>query len=243
MKNSLLLFCFLLPVCASAADVKPLITDANVVQIAVALPPNNANSLGTGFFVGDDDLIVTAGHVYLAALNSLVDNRAGTLIARRFSRAVSHRWIGTPIDLIAADYAHDIVLLKIRAENDSWKSAWNEVGGVSPLALDSGSAPGDGDGVQMRGYFGADEFPVFLSGSVAGTASLGPLSVQELLIILPAVPGQSGSPLVSSAGRVVGIITAIVPVALPFNQQPAHSGLTRAVAIEHVNRLLSSLKK
>ena len=79
---------------------------------------------------------------------------------------------------------------------------------------------------------------------MAGFASVGPLAVQELLIMLPAVPGQSGSPVISpSTGRLLGVITSIVPTPLPFAQQSAHSGLTRAIAVEHVNRLVESLVK
>jgi hypothetical protein len=44
----------LLPVCAIAADAKVVSTEASIIQIAVATPPNNARTFGTGFFVGND---------------------------------------------------------------------------------------------------------------------------------------------------------------------------------------------
>ena len=113
-----------------------------------------------------------------------------------------------------------------------------------PLLLDDGAILEDGTQVCMRGYFGSDDFPLFLSGSTASATVLGPSLVQELLIVLPVVPGQSGSPLISvETGRVVGVLTAIVPVSLPFNQQPAHSGLARAVEVVHVKKLVESLGK
>ena len=148
--------------------------------------------------------------------------------------------MGAPIQLVAQDYQHDVVLLKMQAVDPTWK----QVGGVVPLLLDDASGLDDGAQVCMRGYFGSDDFPLFLRGTTAGTTVLGPSSVQELLIVLPVVPGQSGSPLMSGeTGKVVGILTAIVPVSLPFNPQPAHSGLARAVEVVHVKKLVESLEK
>jgi hypothetical protein len=215
-------------------------TENNVVQIAVATPPGSVTSFGTGFFIRDDGLIATASHVYLKALNAIVDARAGVVIARRFSRTNRGQWVGAPIQLVAQDYQHDVVLLKMQSVDPMWK----QVGGVVPLPLDDGTTLEDGAQVCMRGYFGSDDFPVFLKGATAGITGLGPSLVQELLIVLPVVPGQSGSPLMSvETGRVVGVLTAIVPVSLPFNQQPAHSGLARAVEVVHVKRLVESLGK
>lgn len=215
-------------------------TDNSVVQIAVATPPGSVTNFGTGFFIRDDGLIATASHVYLKALDAIVDARAGVVIARRFSRTNHGQWVGAPVQLVAQDYQHDVVLLKLQSVDPIWK----QVGGVVPLLLDDGAKVEDGAQVSMRGYFGSDDFPLFLRGTTAGTSGLGPSLVQELLIVLPVVPGQSGSPLISvETGRVVGVLTAIVPVSLPFNQQPAHSGLARAVEVVHVKRLVESLEK
>jgi hypothetical protein len=215
-------------------------SENSVVQIAVAVPGGSVTNFGTGFFIRDDGLIATASHVYLKALNAIVDARAGVVIARRFSRTTRGQWVGTPIELVAQDYQHDIVLLKMKAVDPPWK----QVGGVVALPLDDSGTLEDGAQVCMRGYFGTDDFPLFLRGSAAGTTVLGPSLVQELLIVLPVVPGQSGSPLMSGeTGRVVGVLTAIVPVSLPFNPQPAHSGLARAVEVVHVKKLVESLEK
>ena len=223
-----------------ADGVSPQQSENSVVQIAVAMPGGSATSFGTGFFIRDDGLIATASHVYLKALNAIVDARAGVVIARRFSRATRGQWVGAPVELVAQDYQHDVVLLKLQAVDPTWK----QVGGVVPLLLDDSASLEDGTQVCMRGYFGSDDFPLFLRGSTAGTTVLGPSLVQELLIVLPVVPGQSGSPLMSTeTGRVVGVLTAIVPVSLPFNQQPAHSGLARAVEVVHVKKLVESLEK
>jgi S1-C subfamily serine protease len=216
------------------------LTENSIVQIAVASPPSSVTNFGTGFFIRDDGLIATASHVYLKALNAIVDARAGVVIARRFSKTTRGQWVGAQVELVAQDYQHDVVLLKMQSVDPMWKQA----GGIVPLILDDGAGLEDGTQVSMRGYFGSDDFPVFLRGATAGTSSLGPSLVQELLIVLPVVPGQSGSPLISvETGRVVGVLTAIVPVSLPFNQQPAHSGLARAVEIVHVKRLVESLAK
>jgi S1-C subfamily serine protease len=215
-------------------------SENSVVQIAVAMPGGSVTNFGTGFFIRDDGLLATASHVYLKALNAIVDARAGIIIARRFSRTNRGQWVGAAVQLVAQDYQHDVVLLKMPAVDPMWK----QIGGVVPLVLDDDATLEDGTQVCMRGYFGSDDFPLFLKGATAGTTGLGPSLVQELLIVLPVAPGQSGSPLMSvETGRVVGILTAIVPVSLPFNQQPAHSGLARAVEVVHVRRLVESLIK
>ena len=217
-------------------------TSNSVVQIAVAVQtPTGQVSFsphGTGFFVQVDGLIATAAHVYLAAVGNIDDQRAGVLVARRFSRTERTRWVATPLDLVSVDYAHDVALLRLRAPDPLWQT----VGGIVPLQMETRDRPVDNARVALRGYFGADNFPIFLEGSVAGTTDVGVLGEQELLIVLPIAPGQSGSPLISMAtGRVVGVITAIVPLAVPFNPQPLQSGLARAIEIEHINRLIASL--
>lgn len=52
------------------------LTENSMVQIAVATPPSSVTNFGTGFFIRDDGLIATASHVYLKALNAIVDARA-----------------------------------------------------------------------------------------------------------------------------------------------------------------------
>jgi hypothetical protein len=225
-----------------APALNPEQTFNNVVQIAVAVqnPAGQVavNSHGTGFFVRADGLIASAAHVYLAAVTSINDQRAGVLVARRFSRAERTRWVATPLDLVSIDYAHDVVLLRLRTPDP----LWDTVGGIVPLQREIGAIPADDARVAMRGYYGSDNFPIFLEGRVSGTTDVGALGVQELLIVLPVAPGQSGSPLMSmETGRVVGVMTAIVPLSVPFNPQPLHSGLARAVEIEHINRLIDSL--
>jgi len=146
-------------------------------------PAGSVTNFGTGFFIRDDGLIATASHVYLKALNAIVDARAGVVIARRFSRTTRGQWVGAPIELVAQDYQHDVVLLKMKAVDPPWK----QVGGVIPLPLDESGTLEDGAQVCMRGYFGTDDFPLFLRGTTAGTTGLGPSFVQELLIVLPVV--------------------------------------------------------
>lgn len=188
-------------------------------------------------------LLATAGHVYLKAANSIVDNRSGLLGIRRVDRK-TRKWVFSPVELVAHDFPHDVALIKVTAKDSGWKERWESFGGISPVTLEVKDGDRDeGVVVSMRGYFGSDEFPVFLRGSVAGDASIGPLGAHELLIAMPALPGHSGSPLMSADDRVIGLITAIVPVSLSFSSQPTHSGLVRAVDIEHVQRLVEALGK
>jgi S1-C subfamily serine protease len=224
------------------AEKDAILSEGSVVQIAIILPPKgDGGSVGTGFVVRADGLIATAAHVYLKALSTIVELRAGSVVVRRYSSENHENWAATPVILVGADFQHDLVLLKMAGVDAFWK----DFGGIKPLTLDDAShKPADGDLVGMRGYFGFERFSVFLRGSVSGFADVGPLNVHELLMTLPAVPGQSGSPVVSlESGFVIGVVSAIVTVGIAPNTQPVHSGMTRVVAVEHLKRLVDSVPK
>jgi hypothetical protein len=72
-------------------------TENSVVQIAVAMPGGSITNFGTGFFIRDDGLIATASHVYLKALDAIVDARGGVVIVRRFSRTTRGQWVGARV--------------------------------------------------------------------------------------------------------------------------------------------------
>lgn len=232
-----ILLLLLSPVVSAGAE-KATAPDGALVQVVVLLPPTSeGTSYGTGFVVRSDGVIATVAHVYLKAMNAVVDAKAGLLVVRRFSRSNTANWAATPVELLATDYQHDLALLKMKAVDDLWR----DLGGIEPPPLDSTDSAEEGDSVWMRGYFGSDRFPTLLRGVVSGSVEMGFLKVQELLITLPVAPGHSGSPLMSDSGRVIGVISAIVPVGLPT--QPSHSGLARAVKVGHLKKLLDSLPK
>jgi V8-like Glu-specific endopeptidase len=230
----------LISICAGQ-EWKPSQSDSNVLQIAVQFsnaPPKVAQ-YGTGFFVRSDGLIATAAHVYLAAMTGILEAHAGTLIGRRFSRESHDRSATTALELVSQDYIHDIVLLKLQTIDPSWQ----EVGGANPIALEKSSKLEDNTRVGMRGYFGADMLPMFFEGRICGTADMAP-GDEELLVALFALPGDSGSPVMSMAtGGVIGVVSSIVGTPLPFNPQQTHAGITRVEEVEHLNRLIDSLPK
>lgn len=125
-----------------ASVVKP---DSSVAQVMVVTPSNggaNVTPFGTAFFLSDDGLLATAAHVYLKALTTINDNRAGVLAVGRYSKANRDQWSATFADLVVADYQHDLVLLRLRNVD---KQQWNGLGGITPLELADSSTLADGE--------------------------------------------------------------------------------------------------
>lgn len=174
-----------------------------------------ARGVGSGFFVGEG-LIVTSYHLIAQASEIEVTFQAG--------------WSG-PAQLVAGDQPSDLALLRVD-------------GGPPVAALEfAPAAPAIGDlAVAIGNPFG--EFP--------GSLSVGHVSAVNRRMSVPGGgmiagmiqtdatlnPGNSGGPLLDSAGRVIGVNTAIfgpdgVSIGLGF----AVSASVAGPVIEHLRTL------
>ena len=207
--------------------------EQSLVKIVVATPAG-LNSVGTGFVVGNGKQIATASHVYLEAARALVETGMGAIMAYKAVR--NGPKVLAPVEFLSADFQHDVALLKF----DPAAFA-NQKPPVTLKALElDGDKPEIGEMIGFEGYFAADEYPLLSRTTVAGYTSAPP-SPEQIILDLPANPGQSGSPVLSlRTGKVVGILAAFVPVILVPGSLPTHSGLSRSVEVEHLKRLIES---
>lgn len=220
----------------SPVDSKKLVTDAeqSVVKIVFLNNQNQPNNVGTGFFVERNNLVATAAHVYLEGSRLIIDGGGGRLLLSKSLRSGGRFFV--PFDLVQADFQHDVALLRFDPNAVKQQLPAFE---IKPLQLDD-NKPSIGDGVAFEGYFAGDDFPLFSRTLVSGFTSSPPIP-EQLVLDLPANPGQSGSPLISlESGKVVGVLASFVPVTLFPGTAPTHSGLSRSVEAEHLKRLIGS---
>jgi serine protease Do len=228
-----LLIALLLLMAQGSAPSKPKAADIeqSVLKIIVLTPQNQVASIGTGFFVGNGNLIATASHVYLEAGKTIVDGSGGKMYALKSLR--SGQKFAVPVQLAAEDFAHDVALLRFDPSLIKQQVTNFE---IKPLEL-ADKRPEMGDSVEFMGYFAGDDFPLLSRTLVAGFTP----SPELLVLDLPANPGQSGSPVLSlETGKVVGVLSSFVPVVLLPGGLPTHSGLSRSVEVEHLKRLMES---
>ena len=190
------------------------------------------NSVGTGFFVGSGNQVASAGHVYLEAERAIVEAGVGELAA--YKVLADGKKILIPISFSKADFSHDLVILTFDANAANAQHL-----AVRPLSL-SDARPQVGHKVGFMGYFAGDEHPVLSQTIIAGYTS-NPPAAEQLILDLPANPGQSGSPVFDlESGEVVGVLASFVPVVLVPGGLPTHSGLSRSVEVVHLKRLSES---
>jgi len=149
-------------------------------------------SSGTGFFVSDE-VVATNYHVVADA------------------KAITVDLGGTPInaDLLLKDVSNDLALLRVIREADSVRGPTQLRQGTRCLVLGQPSTVQSGASVYVLG------FP--LSGLLGSHISVSSGIVNNTLglnddprmfqISVPIQPGNSGSPLLDSQGRVVGVVT------------------------------------
>jgi S1-C subfamily serine protease len=145
---------------------------------------SDEQSFGSGFFVSSDGFIATSNHVVSSSQNVNVITRSGDVL---------------PASIIAADPVNDIALLKVEAR-------------VKPVAVTSSEGIAVGEDVLALGYplptiEGAAQKATF--GRINALSGVGD-DVRFLQIDVPIQPGNSGGPLFSSNGGVIGIVTAIL---------------------------------
>jgi S1-C subfamily serine protease len=202
----------------------------SVVQIVIMLPDASVRPVGTGFFV-DSDMIVTAGHVYWQAGQSLTETKGTGMLARKFS-ADGSKGFQVPILMLKNDTQHDVATFMI--DPSMIRAKWPDFV-IKPLSL-ARTVFEMGEDVVLVGFFGPDPFPVAIRGIVAGL----PPSTDLLLLDILANRGQSGGPVVSiRTGEVAGLLTSTVPTTYAPSKEASNSGICRAVRVEHIRALVS----
>lgn len=113
------------------------------------------------------------------------------------------------IDVIDATGTHHVATV-LRSSKESDLAVLDVLtAGVAPIGLATSTAPTLGLEVFTIGYpypglLGAD--PKFSAGSISGLAGIG--DARYLQITVPIQPGNSGGPLATMDGQVVGVVTA-----------------------------------
>jgi S1-C subfamily serine protease len=168
---------------------------------------------GSGFIWDDRDNIVTNYHVIAGAAEARVRLNDGR---------------DYPATLVGASQQHDLAVLHIRVPTDR----------PAPLPLGSSHDLRVGQRVYAIGNpFGLDwslsmGIVSALDRSLAGDTG----SVEHLIQTDAAInPGNSGGPLLDSAGRLIGVNTAI------YSPSGASAGIGFAVPVDTVNRVVPEL--
>jgi S1-C subfamily serine protease len=139
-------------------------------------------TIGTGFIVWKDGRIATNLHVLAGARDAVITLHDG----KEYK----------DVDVLAADPAHDLVVLRIRAQ------------GLTALALGDSKLVKPGEHVVAIGH------PLGLGntvsdGLVSAVRDLDP-ALSLLQISAPISPGSSGGPLFNERGEVIGVTTKYV---------------------------------
>jgi S1-C subfamily serine protease len=170
---------------------------------------------GSGFFWDEAGHVVTNYHVIAGGSSARVRLNDGS---------------DYPARLVGASQAHDLAVLRIELENQS----------PVPLPLGSSADLRVGQRVYAIGNpFGLDW--TLTTGIVSALdrslpAEDGRTVIQHLVQTDAAInPGNSGGPLLDSAGRLIGINTAI------FSPSGASAGVGFAVPVDTVNRVVPQL--
>lgn len=216
----------------------------SVVGVGTFLPSRSPRSvfLGTGFVIGNGQIIVTNAHVVAKPLNTkkLEQWAIFVTINNTPKRAI--------VDRIAIDKKHDIAILKLRQ-------------GVLPaLTLGDVRNVREGERYAFTGYpigMVLGLYPVTHQGIVSAISPVAipvvnsgklnaklinrlhdPYDVYQL--DATAYPGNSGSPLYEiESGRVIGVINKVFVKETKENVLSKPSGITYAIPIKHVKKLLA----
>lgn len=138
------------------------------------------SSSGTGFFVNNTDL-VTAAHVIR--------------VCKRLSLSD-----GSELMVLAADANLDLAVLTATKRSSNW------------LTLSPAIVPRLGEGVTALGYpyLGSLEQGLTVTGGNVSALQGIDGNKNEMMISAPVQPGNSGGPLLNSAGAVIGVVVARV---------------------------------
>lgn len=178
----------------------------NISEPQNARPAAPANYSGTGFALSNDGYIVTNYHVTEGADSFYIQNKEG-----QYYKA----------HLVTFDQKADVAILKVDKRN--FRFAKSDV----PYTI-AASKRNLGAKVFTLGY--PEDEIVYNEGYISAKNGFQGDSVQYRLEI-PAVPGQSGAPVVDNHGNIIGIITG---------KETESSGTTYAVSTKALHRLIAN---
>ncbi|TDE08751.1 S1C family serine protease [Jiangella asiatica] len=181
-----------------------------------------AEASGSGFIISEDGYVLTNNHVIASA----ADGGAIDLVLFDGRRLEAQ--------LVGASPSYDVAVLEIDAD-DLQPVVFGDSGSVavgdpvvaigSPLGLDA---------TVTSGIISALERPVTAGGEPDGQSYINALQTDAAIN-----PGNSGGPLVDSAGRVIGVNSAIA--SLGMSAETGSIGLGFAIPIEQVQRTAEQL--
>lgn len=178
---------------------------------------------GTGFVISEDGLFVTAAHV-------VYDDSVGRLLRLiKVRLGPKDSGILCNAKVLKVDILHDIALLKIAVADESERKPDK----FQCVVIDHSGMPSAGDGVVTIGY--PKMFDCILAVGVVANGRSMSVEIDEREVeyddVVPTtlylIAGNSGGPIFSMQGRVVGVVTAGTEGPLSVYQK-----------IRYLNRLL-----
>jgi S1-C subfamily serine protease len=192
---------------------------ANAARPKLPPPPVGGRSTGTGFAVTSDGMILTAFHVIEGARKIRVTFDDG----RSFSAAVESSSQNT-----------DLAFLKVDAK------------GLTALPMSSSRSINVGEGLFTVGYpvtylLGKDA--KYTSGALSSKSGIkGDASLMQITV--PIQPGNSGGPVVTSKGQVVGIVTSTAAIEAFFKVTGSlPQNINWAIKAEYANLMFEANDK
>jgi len=246
--NNFLLVCFSFCIFAFATRAEQLPETLlkikpGIVGVGTFLPSRTPRSvfLGTGFVIGNGQLVVTNAHVVAMAINTDRLEKWAIFVRHNNNSKMAI------VDKVAVDKEHDIAILKLRK------------GTLPPLRLGDSHSVREGEEYAFTGYpigMVLGLYPVTHRGIISAispvvlpvlsSAKLNPKLMRRLenpydvfQLDATAYPGNSGSPLYKiGSGEVVGVINKVFVQGTKENVLSKPSGITYAIPVEHIKNLL-----
>lgn len=215
-----------------------------VVGVGTFQPSRSPQSVffGTGFVIGNGQLIVTNAHVVAKSLNLDRLEKWAIFVSINKSPKMA------VVDVVAIDHEHDIAVLKLKK------------GALPALTLGDVSSVREGGLYAFTGYpigMVLGLYPVTHRGIISAISPVvipvlnstklnarfvrrlqNPYDVYQL--DATAYPGNSGSPLYEiGSGKVIGVINKVFVKETKENVLSKPSGITYAIPIKHVKNLLA----
>ena len=182
-----------------------MLAHASSAVVTIHAEKNRGASQGSGFIVDPDGTIVTAHHVVAGATRVVVVLSSGAELE------VS--------GVLAADRAHDVVLLRVSARDE-----------LQAVTLGDSDVMRRGDRVFVLGSPQGLELTA-TDGIVSAPVRRSPSGRESLQVTAPIFGGSSGGPVLSEQGQVIGMARSF--------HRDAHS-LTFATPINVVKPLLAA---